>query len=175
MTRGQKGAVTILAGFFVFGALIGTLCTALIIKAKETTVYMPMQCYTVISETEAEKRLEDATIEPEEAEEATQPQKLEPQLLGRFKLTAYCTCPKCCGEWSDGMTATSTKATPGRTIAVDPKVIPLGSKVVINGFEYTAEDTGSAIKGNRIDILFPTHQDALNFGVQYAEVAIVKE
>lgn len=175
MTRGQKGAVGLLAGFFVFGAMIGTISTALFISEEKTTVYMPLECYTVISETEAEKRLEDATIQPEEAEEATQPQKLEPQLLGRFKLTAYCTCPKCCGEYSDGMTATGTKATAGRTIAVDPKVIPLGSKVVINGFEYTAEDTGGAIKGNRIDILFPTHQDALNFGVQYAEVAIVKE
>lgn len=94
--------------------------------------------------------------------------------LGEFKLTAYCTCEKCCGKWADGVTYTGTQATPGRTVAVDPDVIPLGSKVSINGKEYTAEDIGGAVKGNRIDVLFPTHQDALNFGVQYAEVAILK-
>ena len=88
-------------------------------------------------------------------------------------MTAYCTCEKCCGEWADGTTYTGTQATPGRTIAVDPDVIPLGSKVSINGNEYIAEDIGGAIKGNRIDVLFPTHQDAIHFGVQYAEVALL--
>lgn len=94
--------------------------------------------------------------------------------LGEFKLTAYCTCSKCCGKWADGITATGTEATPGRTIAVDPKVIELGSTVIINGTEYIAEDIGGAIKGNRIDVLFPTHQEALEFGIQYAEVTIKK-
>lgn len=100
--------------------------------------------------------------------------EVEPQLtdLGEFKLTAYCTCGKCCGEWADGITYTGTEATPGRTIAVDPKVIQLGSTVVINGTEYIAEDIGGAIKGNRIDVLFPTHQEALQFGVQYADVTL---
>ena len=62
----------------------------------------------------------------------------------------------------------------GRTIAVDSSVIPLGSEIVIDGHTYVAEDTGSAIKGNRIDIYFDTHQEALNFGVQYADVYIIK-
>ncbi len=92
--------------------------------------------------------------------------------LGEFKLTAYCTCSKCCGKWADGITATGTQATAGRTIAVDPDVIPLGSTVIINGTEYIAEDVGGAIKGNRIDVLFNTHQEALQFGVQYADVTI---
>lgn len=94
--------------------------------------------------------------------------------LGEFKLTAYCTCSKCCGQWADGITYTGTEATPGRTIAVDPKVIELGSTVIINGTEYIAEDIGGAIKGNRIDVLFPTHQEALEFGIQYADVSIKK-
>lgn len=96
----------------------------------------------------------------------------EPTSLGTFKLTAYCPCPKCCGQWADGITYTGTEATAGRTIAVDPNVIPLGSTVHINGQAYTAEDIGGAIKGNRIDVYFPTHTEALQFGVQYAEVAI---
>lgn len=89
--------------------------------------------------------------------------------LGEFKLTAYCACLKCCGK-TDGITATGTKATQGRTIAVDPKVIPYGSEVIINGHTYIAEDCGGAIKNNRIDVYFDSHQEALNFGVQYAEV-----
>lgn len=79
--------------------------------------------------------------------------------------TAYCPCSKCCGK-SDGITATGTKATAGRTIAVDPSVIPYGSEVIINGHTYVAEDTGGAIKGNRIDIYFATHEDAKSFGRQ---------
>lgn len=89
--------------------------------------------------------------------------------LGQFKLTAYCACEKCCGK-SDGITKTGTKATEGRTIAVDPKVIPLGSEVVIDGHKYIAEDVGGAVKGNKIDLYFNSHQEALEFGLQYKEV-----
>jgi len=92
--------------------------------------------------------------------------------LGEFQLTAYCACEKCCGAYSDGYTAVGTLATAGRTIAVDPNVIPYGTKVIINGHEYVAEDCGGGIKSNRIDIFFDSHQEALNFGVQKAEVFI---
>ncbi len=102
---------------------------------------------------------------------ATEP---EPESLGTFCLTAYCACPACCGEWADGYTYTGTVATAGRTIAVDPDVIPLGSSVLINSQEYIAEDIGGAIQGDRIDIFFDSHADALEFGIQYAEVSTVK-
>ena len=93
------------------------------------------------------------------------------QSLGQFKFTAYCACEKCCGK-SDGITKTGTKATEGRTIAVDPNMIPLGSEVIIDGQKYIAEDVGGAIKGNRIDVYFESHQKALEFGVQHKEVFI---
>lgn len=93
--------------------------------------------------------------------------------LGEFKITAYCPCSKCCGEWADGLTYTDTVATESRTIAVDPDVIPLGSVVEINGDEYIAEDIGGAIKDNRIDIFFSTHDDALEWGVQYYEIFLI--
>ena len=96
--------------------------------------------------------------------------KEEKENLGTFKITAYCPCEKCCGKWADGITATGTKATEGRTIAVDPKIIPLGTKVIISGHEYIAEDTGGAIKGKRIDIYFESHTAALEWGVQNLEV-----
>lgn len=102
-------------------------------------------------------------------EESAEPQ---PQNLGTFKLTAYCACPICCGEWADGVTYTGTEATAGRTVAVDPDVIPLGSSLEIDGQTYVAEDIGGAIQGNRIDIYFPDHAEALRFGVQYATVTL---
>lgn len=102
----------------------------------------------------------------------------EPKLtsLGSFTVTAYCCCEKCCGKNPThpayGITKSGTKATEGRTIAVDPSVIPLGSTVYLNDIPYTAEDTGSAIKGNKIDLFINNHQRAKVFGVQEMEVKL---
>ena len=108
------------------------------------------------------------------AEKVEHEPSIETTNLGKFKISAYCHCVQCCGK-TDGVTATGTTVQANRTIAVDPRVIPLGSKVLIDGQEYVAEDTGGAIKGNRIDMYFSTHQEALNFGIQYKDITIVKE
>ena len=84
----------------------------------------------------------------------------------KFTVTAYCACSICCGDNADGITASGTVATANHTIAVDPDVIPMGTHVWINGKEYVAEDTGSAINGNRIDIFFDSHQQARNWGTR---------
>jgi uncharacterized protein YabE (DUF348 family)/3D (Asp-Asp-Asp) domain-containing protein len=69
------------------------------------------------------------------------------------------------GQKGYGKTRTGTTVTEGRTIAVDPDVIPLGWWVYIEGIGFRrAEDTGSAIQGNRIDVYFDSYQTALNFG-----------
>lgn len=94
----------------------------------------------------------------------------EYEKLGKFTLTAYCSCSKCCGKWSSGNTATGVKAKANHTIAVDPKVIPYGTTVMINRQVYVAEDCGSGIKGKHIDIFFDNHSDALDFGRQKANV-----
>lgn len=80
--------------------------------------------------------------------------------IGYFKITHYCACTECCGPNASGETASGTKVAEGRTIAVDPDVIPLGTHVIINGHEYIAEDTGSAIIGNVIDIYIADHDEA---------------
>ena len=97
--------------------------------------------------------------------------------LGEFNLTAYCPCMKCCGKWANGITATGTTATEGRTVAVDPALIPYGATVTVYfadgaSHSYTAEDCGGGIKGNRLDIYFDDHQAALQFGVQSAMVYV---
>lgn len=98
---------------------------------------------------------------------------MESNHLGTFTTTAYCKCTTCCGIWSDSLTKSGTTPQEGRTIAVDPNVIPLGTEVLIDGKVYIAEDTGSAIKGNKIDIYLDSHQDAQNYGIQQHEVYLV--
>ena len=90
--------------------------------------------------------------------------------LGEFVITYYCPESCCCGEYADGITASGTQATAGRTIAADPDVLPMGSTVIIDGHTYTVEDVGGAIEGNRIDIFMDSHEEALQAGVRTAEV-----
>ena len=92
------------------------------------------------------------------------------EYLGEFTITHYCSCPICCGEWSDGITYTGSPAISNQTVAVDPSVIPLGSKIYIDGQEYIAEDIGGAIDGNRIDIYTDSHEEALTRGIFKREV-----
>ena len=95
--------------------------------------------------------------------------------LGNFKITHYCACNKCCGKNAQGITASGKRVEENKTIAVDPKVIALGSEVYIDGYGYMeAQDTGSAIKGNIIDVYIADHQEALNLGVVYKDVYLVK-
>lgn len=89
--------------------------------------------------------------------------------LGEFKVTAYCPCKECSDEWGYE-TSTGAKATEGRTIAVDPRVIPYGSEVVIDGHTYYAEDCGALIKGNKVDIFFESHKDVDSYGLQKHDV-----
>lgn len=89
------------------------------------------------------------------------------------KLTGYCPCEKCCGSWADGVTSTGRSAKlPGA--AVDPKMIPYRSMLVIPGVgKRLADDTGGAMRqaGRRgeyhIDVRFRTHKEALRFGVRH--------
>lgn len=115
-------------------------------------------------------------IRNKDTAEAHEPTK-EPELwidLGPFTCVAYDACTDCCGK-TDGITKTGTKATAGRTVAVDPEVIPLGSTLLIDGQEYIAEDIGGAIKGNKIDIFHNSHAEALEYGKQTHTVQIKAE
>lgn len=89
--------------------------------------------------------------------------------IGKFKLTAYCACSKCCGQWADAnaTTASGTHAVQGRTVACNS--LPFGTRIVINGNVYVVEDRGG-MANNVIDVYFNSHQEALNFGVKYADV-----
>ena len=143
------------------------------IKTDNRTIERPIKKY-------------NTTIEIETDKDGDTNQAIEPVSLGNFKLTAYCSCYKCCGKWSLNRPvdkngnkiiygAIGERLTDGYSIAVDPNVIPYRTEVIINGHIYKAQDCGGAIKGNRIDIYFSDHESALEFGVQYAEVFVKPE
>ncbi|MFP7300360.1 LysM peptidoglycan-binding domain-containing protein [Neobacillus niacini] len=87
--------------------------------------------------------------------------------------TAYtASCEGCSGITATGIDLLSNPNQ--KVISVDPSVIPLGSKVYVEGYgEAIAGDTGGAIKGNKIDIFIPSKQDAINFGRQQVKVTIL--
>ncbi|HHW25993.1 MAG TPA: DUF348 domain-containing protein [Firmicutes bacterium] len=90
------------------------------------------------------------------------------------KATAYCPCVKCCGAYANGTTHIGLPAKQG-VIAVDPRLIPLGTRVYVDGYGYAvAADTGGAIKGNRIDVCFDTHDEALRWGIKQVKVYVLE-
>lgn len=134
---------------FIFGYLCGLLRVYEEVKVVEEDIML------------YEPEPQIMTVEEEKAPEVIN--------LGEFKVTAYCPCKECSDGWGY-KTSTGAKATEGRTIAVDPRVIPYGSEVVIAGHTYKAEDCGGLIKGKKIDIFFESHNDVDAFGLQKHDI-----
>jgi 3D (Asp-Asp-Asp) domain-containing protein len=94
-----------------------------------------------------------------------------------FRITAYCACAKCTHPFTDGRFASGKKVYVG---GVACNFLPFGTKLLINNTTYTVEDRGArSVFGTKdnpikaIDIYFPCHEQALQFGVQYKEVIIL--
>ena len=133
------------------------------ITTEITTLPEPTtQCETVI-ETEPQTETETEPIY---------------ESLGIFKITAYCSCSKCCGQWANNRPngvvygASGQQLISNYSIAVDTSIITYGEIVYINGREYAAHDCGGAIKGNRIDLYMNSHEAALQWGVREIEVFV---
>ena len=114
---------------------------------------------------------EAETVAPEPVEEPEN-ERIEAALLmsahrlDNVTVTHYDCCVECCGK-ADGITASGVRATPGVTVAVDPAVIPLGADVLV---DYRADDTGSGVVGNCIDLCVADHQTAVQLGRRTATV-----
>ena len=117
-----------------------------------------------------------ASAEPEEPEN----ERIEAALLDRAHVienclvTHYDVCVECCGK-DDGITASGVQAAPYVTVAVDPKVIPLGADVLVDYGDgeihyYRADDVGGAVKGSHIDLCVSSHEEAQELGRRTATV-----
>ena len=99
----------------------------------------------------------------------------EKKYLGKFTITHYCPCAQCCGVGGGKVTASGTVPKAGRTVGVNPNLIPYGTKLRIGDKDgYVAEDTGGGIGTYHIDIFCNSHQEALNKGVLYKKVYAIR-
>ena len=165
--------IPILCITIVFSALLANMISALWPQVELDTTLWEDIAESVSKETHGASNASELEIQTQSGTN-----------LGQYKLTAYCPCEKCCGVFAthrpldkEGQeivyTANGSVAEEGYTIAADTNILPFGTLVKINGHVYQVQDRGGAITGNHIDLYFNSHQDALNFGVQYADIVLV--
>ena len=97
--------------------------------------------------------------------------------IGKVWVTAYCPCSICCGPYANGITASGKTARAKHTIAVDAynPIVPMGTKVVIEGITYTVEDTGDLNHyGNDFDIFYAHHEDTSQWGRRHVEAYLAE-
>lgn len=169
---GKKDIIEIILLVAILAALL-TLVLRTEVQANASEIVETTEICSVV-ETTTEATAEKTTDIPLTTVKHEEIPKLRE--LGTFKYYWYCReeYPHICNDGAPYLTKLETKPT-DKTVAVDPNVIPLGSKLYINGEYYIAEDTGDAIKGNRIDINCATHSEALNNGTGYVKVFLVVE
>lgn len=124
--------------------------------------------------------LHDATLEPaaELASAHFGPKAKHARTIW-LQVTAYCPCKKCCGPGAKGLTASgrSIRYNDGQFVAADTRVLKFGTKLIIPGYANETPvpviDRGGAIKGYHIDLFFPTHEQAKQWGVKWMQVQVV--
>lgn len=95
-------------------------------------------------------------------------------------VTAYCPCAICCGPKAHGITASGKPVSfnDGHFVAADTRLLPFGTKLMVPGYDNDQPvpviDRGGAIKGNRLDVFFPTHQQALEWGRRWVMVTVME-
>ncbi|NCO34534.1 MAG: hypothetical protein AUJ92_21695 [Armatimonadetes bacterium CG2_30_59_28] len=98
---------------------------------------------------------------------------IRPRKVVSMHATGYSAGPRSCGKHADGFTSIGLRAGYG-VAAVDPRVIPLGTRLFVEGYGFAvAADVGGAIKGNRIDLGYDSHQEAIRFGRRTVKVHIL--
>lgn len=96
----------------------------------------------------------------------------------KMQVSAYCSCIKCCGRFSDKITASGHEVQPNDRFVAAPPEIPFNSLVIVPGYNNNQPvpvlDRGGLIKENRLDVYFDTHQEALNWGVRNIPVTFIQ-
>jgi 3D (Asp-Asp-Asp) domain-containing protein len=97
-----------------------------------------------------------------------------------MEVTAYCACKLCCGPKAQGITASGKRVSynGGKFVAADTDVLPFGTKIVVPGYNrgraVPVADRGGAIRGRKLDLYFPTHREAREWGRQWVEVKVIE-
>lgn len=120
----------------------------------------------VVIEEQYQEPLKEEVLLPPPITQEVKPEIPKYLSLGDFEITAYC--------YTGNPTSTGVMPVEGITIAVDPKVIPYGTIITVNGKEYVAQDCGPAIKGKKLDIYFNTRKQAIEYGRQHHYAYIKK-
>ena len=156
---------------FTIGLTVGGVSGTLIARANDTKTEAVKNFTEEVQEAEASDA--DLIVETEESE------KTEQTLLGTYRITAYCSCEKCCGEWAknriDGIVkgAAGVELTPGISVACS---LPFGTKLYIEGYgevvvqDRIAEWVNEKYDDKVIDVYFNNHSEALEFGVKNLSV-----
>ena len=171
------------AAMMLLGSSMTTYASETVIETSEI-VEITEDSENVVSEMEETSKVilvgetaqtaESDTVAAEETAEESAHDHVQNGLksLGVFRTTGYCPCYQCSEGWGRS-TSTGAIAKSSHTIAVDPRVIPYGTKLMIGGVVYTAEDRGGGVKGNHIDIFFDNHAQTRQHGSRHQEVFLV--
>lgn len=161
----------VLTAFFILGFACGTVVDAAFMPRQLTVIDNTVKPADVYTSYEGQESCEDAENE-----------QIEHAVLDRAHVIEDCTVTYYCAEeyphicgWGLGITATGAECDPGHMVAVDPNAIPLHSQVIVDYGDgdlhyYFAEDVGGAVKGNHIDVMCATHEEALQGGMTTATV-----
>lgn len=130
-------------------------------------------------------RLSSSVVAPEDEATVSAAPLFVPELLQvtsaravEMEVTAYCPCKQCCGPQAQGLTASGKRVdyNAGRFIAADTTLLPFGTRVSIpdyhGGVPVEVIDRGGAIKGNKLDVFFPDHKTALQWGRRHVTVFV---
>ncbi|MDF2889042.1 MAG: hypothetical protein K0R23_3427 [Lacrimispora sp.] len=176
-----------ITGFLTLLCILLLSTTAMAAQTAESQSTANQQSWSVDTDNQMKKNstgtvatASEATMRDEVGpgiEEKVQPEEKAPTgpvfergaSLGIFSATAY--CPSSSGRQQK--TYSGTIPQPLHTLSADLTVLPLGSNVMIDGVVYTVEDTGSGIRGNKVDIYFGSRGEALAFGRQSKEIFAV--
>ena len=169
--------LSLFVGIWVFSILSTiVMCLTICGKLDNIAAVERTESYTYnIEHAYFDSYTSDAVDEPMAEEYSSYQESLLAGKAGQsheFTVTHYCGCAKCCGQWSGGSESEAIGASgipliPGKSVAVDTRVIPLGTVLWDeDGNEYYAMDTGSGVNGYRIDLFTGCHNEAVRLGVQ---------
>ena len=179
------GTLIITIALLVSGASTGLAASSTYTVQKGDTLYKIAKTHKVsVSTLKSWNNLKSNTIKPKQklkvkatttAKKKNPSRSTEDNVVKEFVVSASAftaSCNGCSGITSTGI---NLKRNPDiKVIAVDPKVIPLGTKVYVEGYGYAiAGDKGSAIKGNKIDVFFPTKSEAYKWGRKSVKIKIL--